>query len=261
MNQFMKNTFCHWTLAALVSTLSPALHAATCVVYPAGSALLDIAGRVLEVKAPRELEPCMGRLTQGRLIVVVRGADGLTQTREFREGALFDAAAIGVARPGKLITAVLTGDFVSRPGYSRGPLEHPESVGIPVGDILLPTTDLVIGPVKSLIVAGYDQLSIHRQGEASPLLLLALGGLENATVPKSLFRQDTHYGWRLKGSAGVQEGTFITVNAQRQKATTEAINSENISELAGQVKVIGLLMDAELTFDAIQHKRELSRAH
>jgi hypothetical protein len=256
----MKKTLCQLTVSALVSTLTGTLYAATCVVYPAGPTTLEIAGRTQEVKTPREIEPCTGRVTQGRLVVVMRGADGLTQTREFREGATFDAAAIGVARPGKLITAVLTGDFVSRPGYSRGPLEHPESVGIPVGDILLPTKDLEIGPVKNLLAAGYDQLSVYRQGASSPEFQVSFGGQESIALPQSILRQDTHYTWKLKGAAGVQEGLFDTVNASRQKAVTESISAEKTNDMAAQVRKIGLLVDAELTFDAIQQHRKLGPA-
>jgi hypothetical protein len=256
----MKNTRCLFTFSALVSLLTGTLHAATCVVYPAGPTMLEVAGRTREVKTPREIEPCTGRITQGRLVVVVRGADGLTQTREFREGATFDAAAIGVARPGKLLTAVLTGDFIARPGYSRGPLEHPESAGLPVGDILMPTKELVIGPVKSLLASGYEQFSFYRQGMVSPDLQLTLTGQENVAVPLSLLRPDAHYSWKLKGTAGVQEGLFHTVNASRQKTILDTLDSESATELAGQVKKIGLLMDAELTFDAIQQHRKLSPA-
>ena len=247
---------------ALGYLFAGALHAATCVAYPAGQTVLDMAaGRALELSAPKELEPCVGRVAKGRLVVVVRGADGLTQTREFREGDAFDAAAVGVARPGKLLAAVLLGNFVSRPGYSRGPLEHPEALGLPVGDILLPPPEgLAIGPAKDVLAAGYDQLKVFRAGESTPLWTLRLGGADAmAQLPASALQADGRYAWALSGTAGVQEGLFHVLDARRQAEVWAQLPPSKAAALGEQVQAIGQLMDAELTFDAVQRQRALAR--
>ena len=247
---------------ALGYLFAGALHAATCVAYPAGQTVLDMAaGRALELSAAKELEPCVGRVAKGRLVVVVRGADGLTQTREFREGDVFDAAAVGVARPGKLLAAVLLGNFVSRPGYSRGPLEHPEALGLPVGDILLPPPEgLAIGPAKDVLAAGYDQLKVFRAGESTPLWTLRLGGADSmAQLPSSALQADGRYAWALSGTAGVQEGLFHVLDARRQAEVWAQLPAAKAAALGEQVQAIGQLMDAELTFDAVQRQRALAR--
>lgn len=49
----------------------------------------------MTLRTPQEIDPCVGRLKSGEIVVVMRGSDGRTQTREFREGDVIDASAVG----------------------------------------------------------------------------------------------------------------------------------------------------------------------
>ena len=236
----------------------PAL-AATCVAYPSGATTLQIAGQLVALPVAKEIDPCVGLVRQGGVVIVMRGADGLTKTREFREGATFDASTLGVARPGKLITAVLTGTFVSRPGSSRGPVAHPEAFGIPVGDILLPTQALVVGPSQALQATGFSELVVFDQANDTPLLTLALTTAPPAQIPAGLFNPGGRYSWTLLGAGGTQSGVFQVLSAQRQQAIIASLTAAGNSGLAAQLNHIGLLIDQELTFDAVQRQASLPR--
>lgn len=250
-----------WALSAGLLIGGPTL-AATCVAYPSGATTLQIAGQSVALPVAKEIDPCVGVVRQGGVVIVMRGADGLTTTREFREGASFDASTLGVARPGKLITAVLTGSFVSRPGSSRGPLAHPEAFGIPVGDILLPTQALVVGPSQALQASGFSELVVFNQASDAPLLTLALTTAQPAQIPAGLFSPGGRYSWTLRGvggAGGSQSGVFQVLSAQRQQAVTASLATAGNSGLAAQLSHIGLLIDQELTFDAVQRQASLPR--
>lgn len=248
-------------LSASLLTAGPAL-ATTCLAYPSGTATLQMAGQTAALPVAKEIDPCAGVVRQGRVVIVMRGADGLTKTREFREGESFDASTLGVARPGKLITAVLTGSFVARLGSSRGPLEHPEAFGIPVGDILLPTQALAVGPSQALQASGFSELVVFNQASEQPLLTAALTTAQPVQIPAGLFSPGGRYSWTLRGAGGAgntQRGVFQVLSAQRQQAVITSLGNAEEPGLAAQLKTIGLLMDQELTFDAVQRQASLPR--
>jgi hypothetical protein len=255
----MKNSLPKMAGVSVASLLCWGAQAASCVLYPSVSpTALELDGRAAELRFAAEFDPCAGRVVKGKMVLVARGANGNTLTREFAEGAAFDATAVGVARPGKLLTAILMGDFVPRGGYSRGPLEHPEAYGLPVGDLLQPTVELRIAAAPDLLSSGYDQLSFGRRGASTTPLTLALSGREVPVIAASFFVPDAHYSWRLQGKAGVQEGVFHVLGAQQQQDVMAELNAVGSDAIPGRIRKMGLLIDRDLRFDALTLQRSLA---
>lgn len=249
-------SLCRYLCLGLVLLPLPAVAAVSCVVFPGGSAAVQVVTPTQTLKAPVRLADCRNaRLRGGSALVCFTRTSGHRDCRTLAAGNAVDARALGAVEREVQdwsfadLVAMLGGDEQVRHGMTRGPAEKSAQ---PAGPVLAPAS-LVPWPLGGVTLAFPLVLEVRSARQEAPVLRLTLRSpADAAAIDPAVFAPGTSYEWRLIGETGAQSGTFSLLSPEARADMEEelaAIAAEADSPAARRLLEAEALGSAGLLLD------------